>query len=153
MNHEAWVIATRGIFDQYLADLNAIGHRDTRAVFINRGYGRGRLVFRAWQVLDYIVSEEACVFLELRIEDPIYKPRYSEDLPPIPQNVVQAAGVISCDALPAGYTAIVYEFTDDLFEEVGPLDATALPPGQYVLVTRENSSGRLGLPSIYVVVT
>ena len=152
MNHEAWAVASRGIFDQYLADLNAITHKDTRAVFINRGYGRGRLVFRAWQVLDYVISEEACAFLEICVEDPIYKPRYREDLPPIPQNVAQVDGVITCDAPPAGYTAVVYEYADDLFEEVGPLDETAHPAGQYVVVAQEDASGRLGLPSAPVVI-
>lgn len=152
MNHEAWIVAARGIFGLYLADLNGLVDRDTRTALVMYNYHGARLAFRALQDMGWVIGPESVSFLNSHIEDIIYKPRYRDDLPPIPQNVSQSGGVITCDALGDGFTANVYKFASDLFVEIGPLDGTAHAAGTYVLVASD-AGGTLGLPSSYVIVS
>lgn len=159
INDEYWRVWASGGFNLMLAEMQAISGIDTLARLVGeRDFIRWlRVELAAPGSLNFAVSEATLSLLWNQVEQTsaYYAPEMREQEPSLVENAAATGGdTLTADAAPGGYTTMVYSFDGLEFALVGTLTANATPgAGNYVLALHNDSSGAVGLPSLFLTLT
>jgi hypothetical protein len=158
IDHEVWRVVASGGLTLLLNKLQSISSIDTRARLLEqRDVLRWlRVELAAPTSLAFALSEAALGQLWDEIQaSAYYEPTLRAQDPPLPQDAAVVDGTTLSAAAPAtGYTLHVYAFDGLTFTELGPLSEHAAPgAGNYVLAVKDDTTGVVGLPSLFLTIS